>query len=329
MTQTNWKNVGNWHWVQKNVGDWAKEYIRSHLVGSSESEGAITIKIIDLVSMEGDAELSQRKGKIITIFDLQLSFSWEGTNQEGTRATGRVDVPEFDHDSKVNNLPISVCMDGTDNAQQTNFKEVADKLLPKLISAGLKTFQSDMVTAHGKDVFIPPEEMNKHPTSPSYKPATQTIAASAAASLQSAQKAAKSGLLGGVITLEQSVEFVCSADDLMEVFFDQGRVAAWTRNKAVISRIPGSDFSLFGDNVTGILLEYEAGKRFTQKWRLRSWPAGHFSTATFVLEQGDESTILKLHQKDVPVGEKEITQGNWTQYYWNPIKATFGYGSLL
>ena len=194
-----------------------------------------------------------------------------GTKAAGTTASGKLSIPEFDHDSKINKLDIVVSMDSNDNPDAESIQKAARKVLPGLVSAALKTFQSDMVEAHGKDVYIKPEEMNGHPTAPTYQP--PTIAASAAAAASSAPKASKQGLLGGVTTIEQTIEFVCSAKDLMEVFFDQGRVAAWTRNKAVISRTPGSEFSLFGDNVTGTLVEIEPGKRFVQKWRL-SEPLG-------------------------------------------------------
>lgn len=65
------------------------------------------------------------------------------------------------------------------------------------------------------------------------------------------------------------------------------------------------------------------------KWRLKQWPSEHYSHVTIEFKQGSDSTELKLVQKDVPIGEKNSTEQNWTNYYWNSLKRTFGFGSIL
>ncbi|TPX37147.1 hypothetical protein SmJEL517_g01036 [Synchytrium microbalum] len=326
--------------------------MKTKLTDATDSQDEITITIKDLYSVEGDCELSQRKNKIITIFDFSdLSIGWEGiiptilivkstrtltrndslgSDQAENTAGGRINIPEFDHDSKLDKLEMQITMSDTTTPEKAAILKVARSLLPGMIANALKDFQSDMISSHMKDVYIAPEEMNSHPQTPTYTP-SPSIAPNASSSSTSAPDASKSSkaLKGGVTSITDNIEFVCSANDLMEVFFDMGRVQAWSRNKVVVSREAGSEFSLFGDNVTGTLLEYEPGKKFVQKWRLKSWPSGHYSTVSYELIQGDQSTTLQLVQKDVPVGEKEITEKNWTTYYWNPIKATFGYGGLL
>jgi activator of HSP90 ATPase len=64
-------------------------------------------------------------------------------------------------------------------------------------------------------------------------------------------------------------------------------------------------------------------------WRLKSWPVGHESKVTISLQQGPDSTTLKLVQENVPIGEKSVTEQNWKNYYWNSIKRVFGFGALL
>ena len=64
-------------------------------------------------------------------------------------------------------------------------------------------------------------------------------------------------------------------------------------------------------------------------WRLKSWPSDHYSQVLLEFDQGEGSTELKLTQTHVPIGEKTTTEANWTNYYWNSIKQTFGYGGLL
>lgn len=71
-------NPNNWHWVNKDVKPWAKEYLESELIKvSAESNGAF-VEVTKISSMDGDVDVSQRKGKVITIFDLKLQLEFSG-----------------------------------------------------------------------------------------------------------------------------------------------------------------------------------------------------------------------------------------------------------
>lgn len=71
-------NPNNWHWVNKDVKEWAREYLVKNVVGLSAEDGGneVTIKHID--TMEGDVDVSQRKGKVITLFDVKLVLDFGG-----------------------------------------------------------------------------------------------------------------------------------------------------------------------------------------------------------------------------------------------------------
>lgn len=72
-------NPNNWHWVNKDVSEWAKEYLENDLTTISAEEGNLSAKVTGVTSMEGDVDVSQRKGKVITLFDLKLQLKWEGS----------------------------------------------------------------------------------------------------------------------------------------------------------------------------------------------------------------------------------------------------------
>jgi len=71
-------NPRNWHWVNKDATGWTREYLDKELVGISAEENGVSAKITEVKSMEGDVEVSQRKGKIITIFDVKLQLEYSG-----------------------------------------------------------------------------------------------------------------------------------------------------------------------------------------------------------------------------------------------------------
>jgi activator of HSP90 ATPase len=71
-------NPNNWHWVNKDVSTWAKDYLEKDLVGLSAAENGLEAKIEKLISMDGDVDVSQRKGKVITLFDVKLRLEYLG-----------------------------------------------------------------------------------------------------------------------------------------------------------------------------------------------------------------------------------------------------------
>lgn len=71
-------NPNNWHWVNKDVSDWAKEYLEKNLVATSAEDGDVSARVTKVISMDGDVDVSQRKGKVITLFDVNLKLEYEG-----------------------------------------------------------------------------------------------------------------------------------------------------------------------------------------------------------------------------------------------------------
>ena len=72
-------NPNNWHWVNKDVSPWARTWFEENLTQIEAKEGDVTAKISKIVSMDGDVDVSQRKGKVITIFDVKLTLEYTGT----------------------------------------------------------------------------------------------------------------------------------------------------------------------------------------------------------------------------------------------------------
>ena len=100
------RNVNNWHWVDKNCINWTREYFTDLLVGISHetaSPNIISVSISAMSELTGDVDLNQRKGKVITIFDFAVNLKWKG-NFDKVEATGNIKIPEFMHDSGVEDI---------------------------------------------------------------------------------------------------------------------------------------------------------------------------------------------------------------------------------
>ena len=70
-------------------------------------------------------------------------------------------------------------------------------------------------------------------------------------------------------------------------------------------------------------------KKIVQRWHLKTWPDAHFSDVTLEFLEKDGDTILKFKQTGIPSSEFGRTQEFWKVNYWQRIKQTFGFGSIL
>ena len=73
-------NPNNWHWVNKDVSGWAKEYLEAELPKISAEQDDVSAKVDSVISMDGDVDVSQRKGKVITLFDVKLKLEYSGAS---------------------------------------------------------------------------------------------------------------------------------------------------------------------------------------------------------------------------------------------------------
>lgn len=71
-------NPNNWHWVNKDVSPWTKQWFQDNLSKLEARDGDVRVAISKVQSMDGDVDVSQRKGKVITIFDVKLVLEYTG-----------------------------------------------------------------------------------------------------------------------------------------------------------------------------------------------------------------------------------------------------------
>ncbi|KAF9944856.1 hypothetical protein BGZ72_001906 [Mortierella alpina] len=314
------KNVNNWHWVDKNCINWARNYFETELINVSAEASGASVKTLAVTSVTGDVDVNQRKGKIITIFDVAINLTFEGTTADGTAVTGKIEIPEVAHDTDFDDYVFDVTIDSDSSAKQP-VRDLIRKSLAPLLRKRLEKFAVDLIRVHGKDVQVDSDFSKPSTPAPSPSPAPST-------STTNAKAAAVPGTVN-TTTIEDTVEMQASAHDIYDVLLNQAKVVAWTRSsKSTIEPKVGSKFSLFDGSVTGEIKELVEDKKIVQSWRSHSWPAGHYSTVTMDITQSTNSTTIKVKQEGVPVGEREVTLQNWSNYYWAEIKRTFGYVGL-
>lgn len=341
-------NPNNWHWVDKNCISWARQYFSDNLISLKGTSKESDVTISSVVSVEGDVVVSQRKGKVISLFDLKLVLRYEGSLR-GVEAQGTITVPEVAYDTEEDEyqFDVSVFNESKDN---TDIKgTVRNALIPQLRKT-LKKFGSDLLATHSGDIQVDENQVSSKLTKENQSSlkveaasVPKTITATSSTKINTSSKSASAPVSVSASasssipkyntsTLHFEPTFNATAEQLYLTFLDKTRLCHWTRSSPdfdgqVLSA--GKDFSLFGGNIKGRVVALEPNARIEQLWRLESWKAGHFAKLNIAFYQGEGETKLDVLFDGIPIGEEELVQGNFEERYIRSIKITFGFGAVL
>ncbi|KAI0636446.1 activator of Hsp90 ATPase [Trametes polyzona] len=333
-------STANWHWKNKTVTPWAKQWFERELTSVRVSgEGTEEVGIEHVVEVDGDVELGQRKSKLITIYDCRVVLDWSGTASDGTAVSGKLTIPEVSHE---------ITLDGTSDyvyewSLNTSRSPAVDALfqlakarLPAALEAKFNAFPAAIIDTHGKDLTVSADPSRQGSPAPSGSASASAPAAKSAGDAALKKKAEGAGAVksGGkavnTTTVTVDAQFMAAADDLFGLLTDEKRIPHWSRAPAKSVPQPGAEYSLFGGGVKGKFVSVSPPKEFVQTWALSSptWPEGHYATLTTTLDQGSDSTKVTWSLNGVPLGmEEEITR-NLQGYYVQGLKA-IGLGTVL
>eukprot|EP00897_Mesotaenium_endlicherianum_P010944 jgi/Mesen1/9879/ME000070S09160 len=332
-------NVHNWHWSEKDCMEWSKQRFAELLqdIQILNGQGDCWIRTDKVESVEGEAYVNIRKGKIIPGYELKVRLNWHGEVKDGNgqlvgQVDGKVEFPYIADENADEDpeLTISVQDNGPigSRLREAMLKEGKPELIKRAI-----TYIKDM-TAGGPAR----DELSAKTTGKSAPAATQSSSAVPSVPKE-AQKAApakkeepKSSEKTRTITLTE--KFRCRQQDLYETLLDERRWKAFTQSNAQITPESGGTFSLFDGAVTGVTQKLVPNSLIVQKWRFSNWEDGHYSTVCITIDEPEEgTTVVKLSQTNVPDEDRfgnatvvENTKRGWEDLIFHRIKAVFGFG---
>ncbi|KAK3316049.1 putative chaperone binding protein [Apodospora peruviana] len=317
-------NPNNWHWVNKDASPWARQWLEDNLTKIEAKEGDVTAKISKVISMDGDVDVAQRKGKVITIFDVKLTLEYSGSTAGDENVSGTITVPELSHELDEDEFVFEIDIYSDSKEKQPVKDLVRSKIVPQLRSTFVKLSPA-LIAEHGKDLQHPP---GSNPSSGFSTPKYLAPTTPAAGKAEPVATHSNAGSVVNTTTVTDNEEFRTTAEELYQTFTDPQRLAAFTRAppKVFEGAKKGGKFELFGGNVSGEYLELQEPTKIVQSWRLNQWPQGHFSKLQIEFDQNDVDhvTVMRVEWTGVPIGQEEVTKRNWLEYYVRSIKQTFG-----
>lgn len=351
-------NPNNWHWVDKNCLSWSKDYFQQKLVGLKASQSDKTVAIDKVASVEGDCEVSQRKGKVISLFDLKLVLQFEGSTNVGSddqSFSGSITIPELAYDTEEDEIQFDISIYNEDSTKDQIRPLIKSDILPQLREK-LTEFGPDLIKTNSSDIQLESDKVDSVFTKANQEAQARAQAKAkeeaAKASKTSSSKSGTTGATGSsssnkssggstssssvpkynTSTLHLEPTFNTTAEQLYLTLLDPQRIGAWTRSPPMIDPLPakeGSMLKLFGGSISGKVTKLTENERIVQDWRLEDWKDGHYAKLDISLNQGTSETKMVVNFAGIPVGEEDRVRGNFEEYYIRSIKLTFGFGAVL
>lgn len=339
-------NPNNWHWVDKNCLQWSREYFDQVLKGLEANGDGVSTEVTLVNQVDGDVDVSQRKGKVISLFNLKLTVGFTASDKDGD-CQGTITIPELAYDTEADDIQFDINIHNELSATE-RFRGAVKKLLVPALRRVLARFGKDLILANAGDIQLDPNQVSSQ-----YTKANQALVAAALAgtgapagtgalvtatpaSAGSAASSAGALLLTSKVLNTASVylepEFNTTAEQLYITLTDRDRVVAWARLTPEMPAYPvpvGLEFSLFGGAVLGKFIKLDPHHEIQQLWRLSDWKPGHYATLDIRLSQGLLGTNMLVKFTGVPIGEEDRVRANFEEYYVRSIKLTFGFGAVL
>ncbi len=94
-------------------------------------------------------------------------------------------------------------------------------------------------------------------------------------------------------------------------------IQLWTGEKAEMSTIPGTEFSLWDGNIVGRNLEFEEGKKIVQEWYFGDQEEP--SVVTIKLHEDKKGTSAELRHTNIPDEAYEDMKTGWDEAYFGSL----------
>eukprot|EP00887_Chlorella_sp_A99_P007607 scaffold20.g7607.t1 len=332
------RNVNAWHWTEKDAMPWCKEKLGQLLGGLALVEGpGSEARVTKVEAVDGEAAVHNRKGKVITLYELDVRLGWEGTADDGAAAAGELRLPYVSEENHDEDPEVQVTATsggaGAERLRQLVYEQGRRAVLARVhefvaeLRAGGPMRAGGADGANGAPAATPAAAAAEaNPAAPAAPPAAAAPAAAAAGKPDAVAAA-------GARNIQLSTRFFASAGDLYDCFTDARRMMAYTRAPAEAEAAPGGRLSLFGGSIEAAYRELEPGARLVLDWRAKDWEPGVFSRVTISIREKERgNTSVSVEQRGIPEADRfghhdcaGTAREGWERLL-RQIKQTFGYG---
>jgi len=314
------KNVGNWHWAEKNLMPYAKQALADLFknVNIPTSDG-LSLQL-NYDSVKGEVTVNNRKRRIFYLYDLEVKVKWSSATSDGTSGKGIIKAGDISQDNADDVFEVSITMDDETSNNAVLKDRVKEFGIP-VVRQKIGQFLKEVREKHNELANQPTDNAENSIQIPEpEKKSQETLPVK----IETKESTANSDTSTKIFT--QTITFTgsCTPSFMYDMFLDSGRLSGGTQAPAQIDRRKGGDFSMFAGSIVGKILDLVPNEKIVQQWRFQNWPSGHFSTVTLEFKSHTNGVKLVLTQSGIPASDFDRTRSGWESHFWQRLRATFG-----
>lgn len=122
-----------------------------------------------------------------------------------------------------------------------------------------------------------------------------------------------------IISLQFSIQ--ATPEEVYLALVNPFTIELWSGSPAVMDEKPGTEFSLWEGDVSGVNLLFEENKKIVQEWFFGD--AEEKSIVTILLRPSKTGTHIELEHTNVPDEDFEALKLGWKDSYFGALKEFF------
>ena len=275
-----WKNVNNWHWEERDCVDWVKKYIEENF-----KPLALAADKVKITNLTGDAVVSQRKNKLIAVYDIQAAFKFTEITTE--------------YEAKV-----ELCSESSDNDFELSLRPNDPKLRSAILSYCSefnKKMLNDILDFH-KAYFSESVLLNRQQPS-----------------VESSHVAVNIGVDSrNLVNISDDFALPISAEQALKLLLDDDLVLKWSQGSFTKS----GDVKAIYDNLILYRILSHDNQNIKMEWKVKNWDS--FGSLKISISNDESGCKLSTQLEGVPPNFADDHAPFFERYYWGPIKRLFG-----
>jgi activator of HSP90 ATPase len=118
-------------------------------------------------------------------------------------------------------------------------------------------------------------------------------------------------------TFKKTFRINAEPSDIYSAITNPYTIELWTGYPAIMTEVPGSDFSLWDGDITGTNIEFIQDKKVVQQWHFGDQAEKSVVTITIFPDKGNSSVTIE-HTNIPDEDFADIAEG-WREYYIGAI----------
>jgi activator of HSP90 ATPase len=122
-------------------------------------------------------------------------------------------------------------------------------------------------------------------------------------------------------TYHKYYKIKATPDEVYNALVKPFAIALWTGAPAEMTEQPGTEFSLFGGDITGINIEFVPDEKIVQEWYFGDQEEK--SIVTIRLTADNQNTNVELNHTNIPDSDYDSMKEGWDNYYFGGLREFF------